>query len=233
MDESLLSIILVFAELGGVLLIALFAWLIITLIKLRKEKQKINLLVEHIKSLIPHHQQQLNHHFNQISSDQKEVSANIKTLLDDEKKIYQDLLQAAIKKDVLLIQSVTDDINALINDYIRLLSNSSKESNSELALEVKKENKMLRAEVDSLTVRLRATTDTIENMLEEFAAMYEGGKAEGDKKVKNEIHQLKEKLDEEAAEVKARLREIEDEAVSGAETEQAPDPGKMSAQENQ
>ena len=42
----------------------------------------------------------------------------------------------------------------------------------------------------------------------EFSSMYEGGKKEGEQRVKNEMYKLKQSLDDENARTKAELEEI-------------------------
>jgi len=183
-SDSLLSLIIVFAELGGVLLLILIG-----------------------------HRDQLTTYFtSELELEQNKTDFNVDTLIKDERKIYDHLIKVSITKDISLLKLTTEDINLLINDYIRLLalkvekeSDSHKESKD---LKLKKENEALRLENESLQKRFSTATETIENMMGEFSSMYEGGKKEGEKRVKNEMYKLKQSLEKEEAQVKSELDEL-------------------------
>ena len=106
-----------------------------------------------------------------------------------------------------------NDINTLINDYVRMLSSKGKDlppkegESHELIL--RKENEALRLENSSLQSRLAMSEETIENMMGEFSSMYEGGKKEGEQRLKNEMYQLKQSLNEEESKVKAGLKVLD------------------------
>ena len=118
-----------------------------------------------------------------------------------------------------LLKLTTDDINSLINNYVRLLTLKSEketvvdEAKESRDLKLKKESEALRLENESLKSRINISEETIENMMTEFSSMYEGGKKEGEKRLKNEMYQLKQSINEEEAKVKAGLAELEKEDV--------------------
>ena len=45
-------------------------------------------------------------------------------------------------------------------------------------------------------------------MMGEFSSMYEGGKKEGEQRVKNEMYKLKQSLDDEKARAKSEIDEL-------------------------
>ena len=214
MNDSLLSFTIIFAELGGVLLL-LFVFLIVRFMLVsNKDGRTTRDLIKYIKTMIPAHRDQLVGFF-KGKQEQNKTDFNIETLIKDERKIYEGLIQVSISKDTTLLKLTTEDINSLINNYVRLLAlKAEKETEKEKEsreLILKKENEVLRLENASLQTRLDTSNETIENMMSEFSSMYEGGKKEGEQRLKNEMYQLKQKLDTEEAKVKSELNQLDSE----------------------
>jgi len=212
MGDALLSVLLVFAEIGAVLLLVLIFFVIRFILGSKKEVKSTRDLISYIKLIIPKHRNQLEEFFKGKLEESKK-DFNIDTLIKDERKIYERLVKVSITKDTSLLKLTTSDINALINDYVRLLtleveSESTKEKESRYVI-LKKENEALRVENASLEARLKASNETIENMMGEFSSMYEGGKKEGQQRLKNEMYQLKQSIDKEEAKVKAELKDLD------------------------
>lgn len=137
----------------------------------------------------------------------------MKSLIDDERKIYERLINVSVSKDTSMLKLTINDINTLVNDYVRMLTLkgkdlSNKDSDSR-ELILRKENEALRVENKSLQTRLALSEETIENMMGEFSSMYEGGKKEGEQRLKNEMYQLKQSLDAEETKAKSELNEID------------------------
>ena len=214
MSDAFLSFTIIFAQLGGVLLLALFIWVICFILRTRKEGKNSRELIEQIKQMIPEHRDQLKNYFkNELDSDEKKTELNIETLMSDERKIYDHLINVSISKDMSLLKLTTSDLNKLINDYVRLLSltieQESDGTQGSRDLRSKKENEALRLENVSLQKRLDSATETIESMMGEFSSMYEGGKKEGEQRVKNEMYKLQQSLQSESARAKAETDELE------------------------
>lgn len=214
MDESLLSFTLIFAELGAVLLLAMIALIVRYILGSKNEVKTTKKLIKHIKMMIPAHRDQLVSFFKDRLTKEK-TDFNIETLIKDERKIYDRLIQVSITKDTSLLTLTTDDINSLINDYVRLLAlkaeKVTEEEKESRDLKLRKENEALRLENASLQTRLDSSNETIENMMGEFSSMYEGGKKEGEQRLKNEMYQLKQSLDSEEAKVKSEVDKLGDE----------------------
>ena len=209
------NFIIIFAELGAVLLLVLLAWGIYYILGMKKEGKTTQALIRHIKAILPARQDKLNDHFNEDAElTQNKKDSNVKSLIDDERKIYERLINVSISKDTSMLKLTVNDINTLVNDYVRMLTLkgkdlSNKESDSR-ELILRKENEALRLENASLQARLTTSTETIETMMGEFSSMYEGGKKEGEQRLKNEMYQLKQSLDSEEAKVKSELKDLEE-----------------------
>ena len=212
MNDSFLSLTLIFAELGAALLLVMLALVIRFILCSKREVKTTHGLIRHIKSIIPGHRSQLVDYFKDKIEENK-IDFNIETLMSDERKIYDRLIKVSITKDTSLLKPTTEDINTLINNYVRLLAlTAEKESSTDAdkeshELKLRKENEALRLENSSLQTRLGLSEETIENMMGEFSSMYEGGKKEGEQRLKNEMYQLKQSLDAEDLKVKSKLDE--------------------------
>lgn len=212
MSDSFLSFIIVFAELGGVLLIVMLVFIARYIMGSNKEGRTTRDLIKHVKEMIPVHKDQLVGFFKD-KLEKTKTDFNIETLIKDERKIYDRLIQVSITKDTSLLKLTTEDINSLINDYVRLLAlKAEKETEDEKEsreLTLKKENESLRLQNASLEARLKSSNTTIENMMGEFSSMYEGGKKEGEQRLKNEMYQLKQSLDAEEVKVQEELNDLD------------------------
>ena len=220
MNDSLLSFTLIFAELGAVLLLVIIVLIIRFILCSKREVKTTHGLIRHIKSIIPGHRSQLADFFKDKLEDNK-IDFNIETLMSDERKIYDRLIKVSITKDTNQLKPTTDDINTLINNYVRLLAlTAKKESSTDVGkesneLKLKKENEALRLENASLQTRLGLSEETIENMMGEFSSMYEGGKKEGEQRLKNEMYQLKQSLDAEEVQAKSKLKKLDEKSEDG------------------
>ncbi len=214
MSDSLLSFIIIFAELGGVLLLVVIGWVIYFIYKTKKEGKNTRDLITHGKKMLSRHKSKLDAHFKEeLELEEEKADINVKSLINNEKKLYEHLINVSISKDTSLLKLTINDINELINDYVRMLTlkgnvvaDKNKDSRE---LQLRKENEALRLENASLQKRLTESLETIESMMGEFSSMYEGGKKEGEQRVKNEMYKLKQSLESEEALVKSGLNEID------------------------
>jgi len=215
MGDMSSNFIIIFAELGAVLLLVLLGWGIYYILGMKKEGKTTQDLIKHIKEILPAHQEKLINHFNEDAElDQNKKDFNVKSLIDDERKIYERLINVSVSKDTSMLKLTINDINTLVNDYVRMLTLKGKELSNKDSdsreLILRKENEALRLENASLQSRLTLSEETIENMMGEFSSMYEGGKKEGEQRVKNEMYKLKQSLDSEEAKVKSELKDLEE-----------------------
>lgn len=166
---------------------------------------------------MPKHREKLTAHFKEESDlEDNKIIFNVKSLLEDEKKLYERLINVAIHNDTSLLKLTINDINTLLNDYVKMLTlkghQVADKNRDSRELQLRKENEALRVENTSLEKRLTNATETIENMMGEFSSMYEGGKKEGEQRVKNEMYKLKQSLEKEESRVNSELSELKDEA---------------------
>ena len=118
MSETLLNFIIVFSELGVGLLLALIGWAIYYFLGSKKEQRTTRDLIRSIKAILPKRKDKLNNHFDgdaELSESKKD--ANTKALMDDERKIYERLINVSVSKDTSMLKLTINDINTLINDY--------------------------------------------------------------------------------------------------------------------
>lgn len=215
MSESLLSFTIIFAELGGVLLLVVIGWVVYYFNCIKKEGKNTRELIVQVKEALPVHREQLVNYFKtELELDDKKAEFNISTLINREKKLYDHMINVSISRDMTLLRLTADDLNSLINDYVRLLKltvEKEKDDNKgsrELAL--RKENEALRIENASLQTRMDKATETIENMMGEFSSMYEGGKKEGEQRVKNEMYKLQQAFKSEEVKVKNETKGLDE-----------------------
>ena len=166
MSDSLLSFTIIFAELGGVLLLLLIGWVVFFIIKLRKDGKNTRELVSHIKLILPKHKEKLTEHFkNEFDLADNKVDSNVDSLISNEKKLYEHLVNVAIQKDTGLLKLTIDDINTLLNDYVRMLTlkghTVAEKDRDSRELQLRKENEALRVENASLAKHLASATEAI------------------------------------------------------------------------
>lgn len=215
MSETLLNFVIIFATLGMGLLLALVGWGIYYISGTKKEGKTTQDLIKHIKAILPVRRDKLNNHFNEDAElDQNKKDFNVKSLMDDERKIYERLINVSVSKDTSMLKLTINDINTLVNDYVRMLTLKGKElSNKDRdsrELILRKENEALRLELASVATRLEKSEEAIENMMGEFSSMYEGGKKAGEQRLKNEMYKLKQSLGSEEAKVKSELAKLDE-----------------------
>lgn len=139
----------------------------------------------------------------------------VKALVDSEKKAYLHIAQLYMGYKPESLNELQDEVKGISDNYIDIIekvSNSSPdgggsggdqegEDDSAAMRELKKQVTLLREEKKSLKLKnaqlqvdFEASVDSIERMTTEFANMYEGGSADGEKRIKNEMYQLRQIL---------------------------------------
>jgi hypothetical protein len=216
MSETMLTYMIVFAELGGVLLLVALIGGIYFIVKTKNEGNTTKNLISFTKGLASSARNDMMESLKEKFIDNDEV--DIETLIQDEQKLYRHLIKFSINKDTGLLKSATSDIHSLVSSYVQLLAQQpdieteSDDVKKSKVLKEKKENESLRIEIASLEARLQNATDTIETMMGEFSSMYEGGKdEEGEQQVKNEMYKLKKEMQAEDEKVKSDLSHKEKE----------------------
>jgi len=206
MSENLLTYVIIFAEMGAVLLLLSFIAAIYFFRKHKNEGHSTKDLILYVKELAKNERDDPSELLNEEMISETDV--DLDTLMADERQLYQHLVKFSINKDTSLLKSTTTGIHSLIGNYIQLLSVQSSalgisdsadtvtEKGSK-SLTMKKENEALRSELAALEVKLQNATDTIESMMGEYSSMYEGGKEEGDERTEKEMKKIKRKINDE------------------------------------
>ncbi len=131
-------------------------------------------------------------------TEEDKIENSINTLIDCEKLLYSSLLPIFLDKDIDKISTCDTQVDRLIKQYreiVRVEVSEDDGGKESTVLMLREENKDLREKLAQARADLDASMRTIEGMMEEFANMYEGGKKEGEQRVKNEMFKLKQNLE--------------------------------------
>lgn len=198
MNEGLISILVIFAELG-LLLIILAAIYIFLKVKSRKlDRMLVVNLVKRLKDNEPvrreHLVELLKLDYEMDENNAKEKADN---LIGCEKVIYNRVIKLFLGKDKHKLSQLDNDVNNLANGYCLLGKQKAApaETDRDNELLLRKENQELRKHRAKLEADLEASITTMEAMMAEYANMYEGGAKEGEQRLKNEMFQLRKVLE--------------------------------------
>lgn len=196
MNELVNGLFMVLVEIT----IVLMAILVVVIYKFENKKVRrkdlVSALVEKLKNKENNKRNDLREMLSGKVDD--EIEGAVDVLIDAEKMLYSSLLPIFMDNNIEKISSCDEQIEQLIKQYREIVSvdvikvDGEKES---VTLNLRIENKDLREKLAQSKSDLHAAMRTIEGMMEEFANMYEGGKKEGEQRVKNEMFKLKQNLD--------------------------------------
>ncbi len=202
MNEINSSLFLLVSEVGVVLLLVLCG--ILFMVKKRSMQDKVlaMVLVEKIKNAEPSKREKLLSLLKDVYGyDDEKAEAKIELIIGREKTLYGNLLKIFLKKEREKISEFDGYLNELIESYQSLNEGDKKDSgqdeapaNSKLVL-VREENSSLREANAKLKKDLDAAMQTMESMMSEYASMYEGGKKDGEQRMKNEMFKLRQVLE--------------------------------------
>ena len=119
-------------------------------------------------------------------------------LIDQEKSLYRKVMRMFLGRDRTGIGRFDEDVRGLLLAYRNLIEAPPGEGEGEAAASparLRKENQRLRARNAKLEADLAQAMATMENMLTEYASMYEGGRKEGEQRMKNEMFRLRQALE--------------------------------------
>lgn len=205
---------------------------VIFFFEFRKRKKAKVLAVEFLESLKTNtiqREQAITTKIEEATSlDDSEKTTIIQTLVDSEKTAYLHIAQLFMGHKPDSIADLEDELKVISENYFSLIdkmvenAGGGGEGDGSASRELKKQVTQLREEKKTLkekNFQLQADFDasmgTIESMTAEFANMYEGGSKEGEKKMKNEMYQLKQTL--------AQKKEYTEADGEGESTDSVPD----------
>lgn len=199
MNETLTVSLIIIAEISLVLFLIVMVMIIVRIRQQRKDYRLAVELVNRIKQNQPLRLKQLSG-FLQTSSDIAAADAESRAndLLVNEKLLYSDVLKMFLGHDREKILQLDQDVEGLVDAYQHMYDQTDateqEQTAESLVLRLRKENKILRDERDTLKTSLELSMKTIENMTSEYASMYEGGHKEGEQRLKNEMFKLRQQL---------------------------------------
>ncbi len=202
MSNINLSLFMLVSEIGVVLLLILGGVIFVAKKRSMRDKALASVLVNKIRNSEPSKREKLLSLLKDVYGyDDDKAEAKTDVLIDSEKRVYNNLLKIFLKKDHERISEFDGNLNKLIESY-QNFSHSETESdgkggapkNSKLKL-VREENTSLREANTKLKKDLDAAMQTMESMMSEYTSMYEGGKKDGEQRMKNEMFKLRQVLE--------------------------------------
>ena len=200
MSEFTTGILVIFSEIGFVLLLVVAVAAFIIIRRKRQNKQMAMQLVEKLKQAEDGRKSSLSDVLKEsLDLEDEDATKKAEQLLKGEKALYNRILKLFIGRDPEQIMLIDKDVEKLVNGYSHLFGGETEkqdgdEKNESTLVKLRKENASLREERATLKANLNTAMQTMEGMMSEYASMYEGGKKEGEQRVKNEMFKLQQAL---------------------------------------
>lgn len=202
MSESITSLLIIFSELGLVFMIAIGVVAFLFLKRRANDREMVVKLVRKLKENEPVRREHLIEVLKQ-DYDLEDAAAEEKAdgLLSFEKRIYNRVIKFFLGKERDKLAQFDKDVQALAQGYNLLGKQAAEvvEQGRDHELQLRKENQELREKNAKLQHDLDASMESMETMMSEYANMYEGGSKDGEQRLKNEMYQLKQKLQDKGA----------------------------------
>lgn len=212
-----INTLIIVSEIAAVLAIILIAILVLSYRKRTKKKLLTIDFLDDVKVNEVQREDGLAKKLDDTTSlDDLEKGVLVKTLVDSEKKAYLHIAQLYMGYKPESLKDLEDEVKSISDNYIDIIEKVSKnpsegggsssgengeQDDDAVIRELKKQVTFLREEKKALKfknaqlqVDFDASVDSIERMTTEFASMYEGGSKEGEKRIKNEMYQLRQVL---------------------------------------
>lgn len=197
MNEMLTSLLVITSELSAVLLLAALIVVVMVIRRQRKQRRLAMELISRLRDSEPQRREKLVHLLREnLEMEEEQADARARGILKCEKSLYAHVLQLFMGRNPEQLLQVDHDVEKLLRNYYHLLEQEAEgdDANESLIVKLRRENKQLRDEKASLQKNLEATMQTMENMMDEYASMYEGGHKEGEQRLKNEMFKLQQKI---------------------------------------
>ena len=209
MTESLTSMLVIFSEIGILLVLVAF---VVGFLMLRR-KNRENYLARHFVEKLKQEEGTRKQSLMDILQKVHEMDANLATktaeaMLGCEKQIYNRVLRLFLGKDRDALPQLQKDVENMATAYRKLVDTAQnttiveRDDNPKLHAQLRAQIKQITAERDKVQKDLDEAMISMENMLKEYTQMYSGGgKKEGVKHIENELTQLKQKIEKNLVEV--------------------------------
>lgn len=199
MNEFLTGMLVLTSELSAVLLLGAIVLLVVMIRRQRKHRRLALELIHRLRESEPERRQKLvalltGH----LEMNPEQADARARAMLKCETSLYSHVLRLFMGRDPEQLLQVDHDVERLVKSYYHLLEEEEDDEGDtereSLIVKLKRENRQLRDEKNTLQKNLETTMETLENMMDEYASMYEGGHKEGEQRMKNEMFKLRQKI---------------------------------------
>ncbi|MDR9435488.1 MAG: hypothetical protein RI563_01320 [Thiohalophilus sp.] len=199
MNEFLTGLLVLTSELSAVLLLGAIVLLVVMIRRQRKHRRLALELINRLRDSEAERRQKLVALLTEhLEMDAEQADARARSMLKCETSLYSHVLSLFMGRDPEQLLQVDHDVERLVRSYYHLLEEEEDDEGDaereSLIVKLKRENKQLRDEKNSLQKNLETTMETMENMMDEYASMYEGGHKEGEQRLKNEMFKLQQKI---------------------------------------
>ncbi len=114
--------------------------------------------------------------------DDESLKSYIKGIQEQERGLYQHVIQLYLKRDVQMLAKIDQQVQALAEPYRQLLSEKSGETEMDPALQeeiekIKAEQERLRSDNERLAAQLGVAMETMDEVSSEYSMMFGGSKA--------------------------------------------------------
>jgi len=205
-----LNTLIIVAEIAALLAILLIVIFVVSYRKRNKMKSLTADFLEEVKKGEVEREQALKKKFEETTDlAVGETELLVAALVKAEKDAYLHIAQLYMGYKPESLIDLEDEIKNISGNYLGIIETVSKnstgssggEDDDSAMRELKKQVTNLREEKKSLKLKnaqlqidFEASVDSIERMTTEFANMYEGGSKDGEKRIKNEMYQLRQIL---------------------------------------
>lgn len=210
MNEYITGLMIVFSQVGAVLAIAAVVMVIFVIRRKQKDNSVCKSFIELLKNKEGGRKDGIIETLQKVHQmDEELAEKTAKSMLTNEKKIYNNVLKLFMGHDRDALAGVQKDVESMANAYRKLMSNAEttqvveRGDNPKQLAQLRAALKQVSAERDKVQEDLDEAMQSMENMLKEYTQMYSGGgaKKEGLKHIENELGQLKQKIEENLVEV--------------------------------
>lgn len=230
---SSLNALIIVSELAVVFAIVIAVILFFEFKKRRKAKALAIEFLEHLKTSGAEREKNIRKKIDESTNlDDSEKIKIIETLIDSEKIAYLHIARLFMGYKPDSISELEKELKIVSENYFSILDkiaenaggsgdgdgNAMRELKKQVA-QLRDEKKLLKEKNFQLQSDFEASMGTIESMTTEFANMYEGGSKEGEKKIKNEMYQLRQTL----AQKKEYTEDDKESSDDSESSEPAPD----------
>ena len=202
MSEFVTSVLLIGSETAVVLMLLAGVVVFFNMRRHRQNKTRAMELVNKLKKNEPEKCNKLQLLLMECYGLEEEAAKEkMEELMSKEKALYSKILNMYMGRGRDSIMGLDQDVLSLVESYRELFegggdgNNDDEEGRPSSPLILRKENALLREAKAQLEMDLAAAMETMENMMAEYASMYEGGRKEGEKRLKNEMFKLQQKLE--------------------------------------